>query len=349
MFRTIMDDTRQISTVSRWLLLVCLLIIVMVAVGGATRLTESGLSIVEWKPVVGVIPPRGQDEWQAEFQKYQYSPQFRKVNRGMTLDQFKKIYFWEYLHRFAARLVGLVFLLPYLYFFLRGMIPQGVRLKLFGAFVLGGLQGVLGWYMVRSGLVDRPDVSHFRLAAHLMLAFLVLGYLYWIYLDLTESPKTAVHDLDVRSFAGRLKIFVLLFIVQVIWGAFTAGLNAGFVYNTFPHMGEGWVPAAIFEQVPWWSGFLSGVAGVQFMHRLLGWTVLFYAFVLYIHCGRHVTDEFIRKGVVYLVLLVVLQFLLGVVTILTRVNIPMAILHQVNAAFVLMAIIYVYHQVRRVL
>lgn len=343
-----MENVAQNSTVSRWLLWLCALVILMVGVGGATRLTESGLSIVEWKPVVGVIPPGSGAEWQVEFQKYQSSPQYRKINRGMTLQEFKKIYYWEYFHRLVARLVGLVFLFPYIYFLLRGMIPVGMRLKIFYGFVLGGLQGILGWYMVKSGLVDQPEVSHFRLAAHLLLAFLILGYLYWQSLDLSMVSTPKVRELAIKPLHTRLKLFFAIFVLQVVYGAFTAGLNAGMVYNTFPDMGGEWIPKALFELSPAWTNFVSGIAGVQFMHRILGWLLLGQAFVLYIYCGKHIADKTLRKGVVNLVLLVVLQFLLGVVTILMRVWIPVAVFHQVNAAFVLLGILYVYHRLRRV-
>lgn len=342
-----MENVDKNSTLSHWLLTLCVLVIIMVGLGGVTRLTESGLSIVDWKPLVGVIPPLNDVDWNIVFYRYKNSPQYQTVNEGMTIEAFKKIFFWEYLHRLFARLVGVVFLLPYLYFLLAGKIPRGFHLKIFVGFLLGGLQGVLGWFMVKSGLVDHPEVSHYRLAAHLCLALLILGYFYWIYLELKFSTVQKVREEKVLSFRRRFDLLSVIFMMQVVYGAFTAGLNAGYVYNTFPLMAGEWFPKAFLDFSPWWVNFFDHIAGVQFIHRMLGWIVLFLAVVVYIYGHNNIADQEIRWWIGILVVLIVLQFLLGVATILTHVLIPLASWHQVNATLILLAMVHVRFLLRR--
>lgn len=348
MTEDIMGNTDKNSTLSLWLLWLCTLVIVMIAVGGVTRLTESGLSIVEWEPMVGIVPPLNDVDWNIVYYKYKNSPQYKKVNAGMSLPEFKKIFYWEYAHRLIARLLGVFFLFPYLYFLLAGKIPKGFRLKIFLGFLLGGLQGFLGWFMVKSGLVDYPEVSHYRLSAHLLMAFLILGYLYWVYLQLKFANAEVVHEMEARPFRLRLHFLSSLFTVQIIYGALMAGLNAGYAYNTFPLMDGSWMPAAFWDLSPWWANLFDNIAGVQFVHRMLGWIILFLAFVVYIHAHNHIADTHVRWWSGILVMLVVLQFLLGVVALLSQVFIPVAVWHQVNAALVFLALVHVHFHLRRV-
>ena len=229
-----------------WLAIVCLMVFAMVVVGGITRLTHSGLSMVDWKPLMGIIPPLNEQEWVRVFEMYKTSPEYKLVNLGMSLEDFKGIFLWEYWHRVLGRLVGMIFLFPWIYFAITKRLSLKFNLRFFAAFLLGGGQGLMGWYMVKSGLVKDPAVSHYRLAAHLSLAFLIIGVLLWYIFDLKESAKKGV-----ILVSGRLKLFTIItftvFCIQIVYGAFTAGLKAGFGFNTYPKMGEGWFPPGFFE------------------------------------------------------------------------------------------------------
>jgi len=226
-----------------WLSIVLLLILSMVMVGGITRLTHSGLSIAEWKPVSGIIPPLSEKSWQEDFSKYQETPEYKKINHGMSLSEFKGIFFWEYFHRLLGRLIGFIYFVPFLIFLVRGRLRGGLGKRLFIGLLLGSLEGPMGWCMVKSGLVNDPHVSHFRLTAHLMLAFLLFGYLLWVILDLIKESAE-------KNLSGRLKFFLGVILVGVvietIYGGFTAGLKAGFGYNTFPKMNGHWLPPDLF-------------------------------------------------------------------------------------------------------
>lgn len=313
--------------VRAWLLFVCAMILGIVVVGGITRLTHSGLSIVEWEPIRGVIPPLTEEAWVAMFTKYQAFPQFKLINHQMTLGEFKEIFFWEYMHRLIARLIGVVFFIPWLWFVVRRTVQGKLAGRLFVGLILGGLQGVLGWFMVMSGLDQDPHVSHFRLAAHLMLAFLVLGYLAWIYWDLRpKSPAPEVSPCYRR--AARWMFGLLL--LQITYGAFVAGLRAGFAYNTFPLMDGSFLPRDLFQLEPAWVNWINGPAAVQFVHRCLGWLVLGSAIAMFVRFRE-------RREVAWLLALVCAQFVLGVSTLLLAVPIALGTLHQFGAAIVFLA------------
>jgi cytochrome c oxidase assembly protein subunit 15 len=324
-----------------WLLAVCLTILIMVVVGGITRLTESGLSMVEWQPIMGAVPPTNTEEWQDAFELYKQYPQYQKVNGHISLEDFKSIFYWEYGHRVLGRLIGLMFFLPFLVFYFQGRFDGSMKAKMTFAFCVGGLQGLMGWYMVKSGLVDMPRVSHLRLAAHLSLALFLLGYLFWVVLQLFSK-----HGILPRSHKTPLilsRITWLLFIlvtIQIIYGAFTAGLRAGYGYNTFPLMNEQWIADAVGILVPWWLNLLESGATVQFIHRYLG-IILLVAVCLSWLYGR--TCELNRSQLVGLdVLLAVTlgQFILGVTTLLYVVPISLASLHQAGACLLLLSVIY---------
>ena len=239
----------------------------MVVVGGVTRLTHSGLSIVEWQPIVGTLPPLSEAEWQQTFEKYQLTPEYRQVNQGMTLAGFKGIFWWEYFHRLLGRLIGVVFLVPLLWFIARRDIPPGYAWKLFGIFVLGGLQGAMGWYMVQSGLVDDPRVSQFRLTAHLGLALAIFAAMFWVGLSLVHPRHATLASAPQRSVrAWAIGVAALVF-VMALSGGFVAGIRAGFAYNTFPLMNGHLIPPEIFMLEPWWRNFFWNMATVQFDHR----------------------------------------------------------------------------------
>ena len=311
-----------------WLLSVCALVFFMVIVGGITRLTDSGLSMVDWRPLMGAIPPLNEQQWLEVFEQYQQYPEYQKVNLGMTLSEFKFIFFWEYFHRLTGRLIGLVFFVPYVYFLIKGKLSRSLKIKLFIALVLGGLQGLMGWYMVKSGLVDRPDVSHYRLAAHLSLAFVIIGYIFWLIFDL-------VRPLEKLFYHRRLHLMLIAFLgllsLQIVYGAFVAGLDAGIGYNTFPTMNGEWFPRAFFFLSPQWLNFFENNAGVQFIHRTIGWLILFFSIYIWFSFRKVELAAIQRKALHMLLGMVSVQFLLGVLTLVFVVPVSLGSLHQAGA------------------
>lgn len=343
---------RYRRAVITWLATVCGLIILMVVVGGITRLTGSGLSITDWKPIMGAIPPLDLADWQEAFRKYQAIPQFRLENASMTLGQFKFIFFWEYSHRLLGRLIGVVFFLPWLYFCARRAFTPALAGRLGFGFVLGGLQGALGWFMVKSGLVDRVSVSHYRLAAHLALALLVLGYLFWVLLDLLPvgraiagAPARLVDD--SRRLRLPLRLITGLLCLQIIYGAFVAGLKAGFGYNTFPTMNGHWFPEGFFQFEPAWINFFEGRAGVQFTHRMLAWCLVASITGVWIYAQRLHLGPQSRAAVNALLAAVGVQFLLGALTVVLVVPLALAGAHQLGACGLLLVAIWGNHSVAR--
>jgi heme a synthase len=315
-----------------WLTIVAAMIVAMVLVGGATRLTESGLSIVEWKPITGTLPPLSEAQWNDAFEAYKTIPQYREMNRGMSLSEFKTIFWWEWSHRLLGRVIGAVFLLPFLFFLARGMVPPNLRGRLWAMFVLGGLQGALGWWMVASGLTERVNVSQYRLAAHLILAIAIYALIVWTLRSIGE--RRVVHVLPrLRATAY---VLIALTFVQIYFGALVAGLRAGLVYNTWPGIDGAFIPslARLFFEEPWWRNFFDNALTVQFTHRMMAYALLA-AVVL------HLADV-LRAGVValrglsaWLVAAVVLQAVLGILTLLYQVPIDIALGHQAGALLVL--------------
>jgi len=317
-----------------WLFVCAALTFAIVVVGGITRLTESGLSIVEWQPLAGALPPLSQADWEALFAKYRETPQYRQVFSEIGLDGFKRIFWWEYAHRLLGRVIGLVFLLPYLFFLIKGKLDKPLAWKLAGLFVLGGLQGTLGWYMVQSGLVSDPRVSHFRLTAHLGLALIIFSCEFWIALELLKpnsKPK--------RKFP--LLVLGLVFLMSLS-GAFVAGLRAGRAYNTFPLMNGQFVPAEAFMLEPWWHNFLWNVATVQLVHRAFFWLLLLLVPLLWWQARR--TPAKIAGH--HLLGMFVLQATLGVSTLLLSVPIPLAAAHQAGAVLLLACALWTAHGLR---
>jgi heme a synthase len=309
----------------------------MILLGGATRLTESGLSIVNWRPVTGILPPLSDGEWQALFAAYKTSPEFTKVNFWMTVGDFKSIYWLEYLHRLWGRLIGVVFLLPYLWFVMRRMIPAMLIWRFGGLFILGGAQGLLGWYMVKSGLVNEPSVSQYRLAAHLGLAFAIFGLLFWYAATcLTSRPE--------RSGTGWIRmgssIILWTAAITIIWGAFVAGLDAGLAYNTFPLMGGHLVPEGLLINDPWWLNFFENTAAVQFTHRLLAIGTVVLIALYWVSAQRSALSTPAQKAVTLLGVIALCQLALGIATLLTAVALPLAMLHQLGALAVITAAIW---------
>lgn len=319
-------------SVRMWLLLCSFLIFSTVAIGGLTRLTRSGLSIVEWKPISGVIPPLNDEQWQAEFQKYQQYPEYNKVNAGMELSEFKRIFYWEYLHRLLGRLIGVVFGIPLIVYVWKRQIRGRLALKLGLALLLGGAQGALGWFMVKSGLVELPRVSHYRLAAHLSLALFLMCFLFWIAMDLSRRLPTGRHLGALRRLA---KFFLALVVFQIFFGALTAGLRAGHMYNTFPSMNGLWVPQGIGSMGAV-RDFFENPVTVQFVHRTLGWLTLASSLVVgYLAFKNSQISQRVRFSLLLLPLVCLLQFTLGVLTLLHSVPVTLGSLHQMGACLVL--------------
>jgi len=313
-----------------WLLVCCALVFAMVVVGGVTRLTHSGLSIVEWKPLVGAIPPLNEAQWAETFAKYQRTPEFKLVNHAMTVAEFKGIFWWEYFHRLLGRMIGVVFLLPLLWFVLRRQVGRALALKLGGIFVLGGLQGAMGWYMVQSGLVDDPRVSHFRLTAHLSIAFLILAAMFWLALDLLHPARRAGVPArgplsGLRRHAGWLTGIAAY---MVVTGGLVAGIRAGYAYNTFPLMNGRWIPPEIMMIDPWWKNFFYNMATVQFDHRLGAWALTFLTVLLWWRTRGADLPVPVRRALVALTVALLVQVSLGIGTLLTGVSVPLAAAHQ---------------------
>ena len=320
--------------VAYWLASVCVVVFCMIVIGGVTRLTHSGLSMVDWKPILGAIPPIGEDAWQGAFDAYKQYPEYQKVNKGMELSEFKFIYYWEYGHRLLGRIIGLIFFVPLLVLISLKMISRKLVPKLFVAFILGGLQGLLGWYMVKSGLVDMPRVSHFRLAAHLLLAMFLLAYLFWFLLDICQVEKESVSN-QIRRW---LVIVTVLFGVQVTYGAFVAGLRAGLGFNTFPLMNGSFMAEAATMMSPVWLNFTENGAMVQFIHRWVA-VLLFFASIAGFITAKNNSPRLFAGWLVLLVVLAA-QFSLGVATLLFYVPISLASIHQAVAVVVMLVIVY---------
>lgn len=330
--------------IAGWLLVCCAMIFGMVVLGGVTRLTGSGLSMVEWDPIFGVIPPLTQDDWQHVFDLYRASPEYQKVNMHMDVQGFKSIYWFEFTHRLLGRTIGTVFLLPFLYFLWRGWLRRPLIPKLAGLFVLGGLQGALGWYMVASGLVDNPHVSHYRLTAHLLLAFLIYGFIFWTALDLLNPARTTDATVAPRVRAGAW-LFLLLVIVTVSSGGLVAGLKAGFAYSTFPLMDGHLVPEVIFMLEPRWRNFFENIATVQFDHRLLATLVLLGGVTLWL-ATRNLPGTLRRRAQMLLGMIGV-QIALGISTLLLHVPVALASAHQAGALLLFTLTLYLLHGMRR--
>ncbi|MEM7068954.1 MAG: COX15/CtaA family protein [Pseudomonadota bacterium] len=314
-----------------WLYGVCLLVFAMVIVGGATRLTDSGLSITQWKPLLGAIPPLSQADWVAAFELYKQIPQYEQINKGMSLDEFKFIYWWEWGHRFLGRLIGLFVALPLAYFWLSGRLEDFLKPRLLILFIAGGLQGVIGWWMVKSGLSERVDVSQYRLAVHLTLACVIFAYAFWLARGLAQHSNEAYAN-SARQFAAVLTIAT---VIQVFLGALVAGLNAGLSFNDWPLMDGAIIPGDLWVQSPAWINLFENPKAVQFVHRLGAYTILFLAigqmFVTYAS-GNGETHK--RRTVVFL-LLVLAQAALGVITLVLQVPLFWALVHQAGAVVLL--------------
>lgn len=327
-----------------WLMGLCGMILLMVAVGGITRLTDSGLSMVEWEPILGAIPPLSHEDWEMRFEQYRNFPEYQQINQGMSLGEFKSIYFWEYLHRLLGRLIGVVFLIPFLIFLFRGAFSRKTGWLFFLAFLLGGGQGFMGWYMVQSGLSENPMVSHYRLAAHFWLAVILFGYLLVLLLHLMKGQARELPVPGGRPVRHLAWGVLGLLVVQMTYGAFVAGLNAGFIHNTFPTMTGYWLHPDALALPTLAANLLDNPVMVQWVHRVLGIIVLFAVSALW-WMGRGRLPKGGARSALHLVFAVtVAQVVLGVVVLLTAVPVSLGTLHQVLACILLGVMIKLLHE-----
>ena len=334
--------------IQRWLLCCCVAVMLMVSIGGYTRLTDSGLSITEWKPIVGVIPPLTQEAWQQEFHKYQLTPEFLLINADMPLQAFKKIYLVEYMHRLIGRIVGVVFFIPMLYFAVSKQLNKKLGMQLAGILFLGGFQGFLGWYMVASGLINNPHVSHYRLSIHLVTAFILFSCILWLSLRQTPPVSQPYHNNDAviitKARRWNLSIIIMLFI-QIFSGGLVAGLNAGLVYNSFPKMDGMWIPDGLLSMSPILSNFFDNVIAVQWFHRWMAMIIAINIFAFFIYTVKYLKSYIILKKLsAYAVAFVCIQIVLGVLTLIHMVPLSLALLHQFNALCVLGASLLIRHR-----
>jgi heme a synthase len=335
--------TRSPRTVALWLLVCCALIFAMVVLGGVTRLTRSGLSIVEWQPLVGTIPPLTDAQWHELFDKYRQTPEYRHVNTGMDLAGFQDIFWLEYFHRLLGRLIGVVFLVPFLWFLARRQIDRALAPKLVVMFVLGALQGLLGWYMVKSGLVDEPRVSPYRLTAHLGLAIGIYAYMLWTALGLlaprpaAPAPRLRRTGLAVTTLIG----------ITLLAGGFVAGTHAGFAFNDWPYMHGKLVPDGLYALSPWWANLFENIAAVQFHHRLLAYLLVLAVPLYWLQAQRSVLPAALHNGFHVLLALLAVQVTLGILTLIHVVPVPLAAAHQAGAVALLSAALYLNHGLRR--
>ncbi len=330
-----------------WLLLCAVMIFAMVILGGVTRLTGSGLSMVNWHPIHGVVPPLNAQEWLEEFANYQQSPEFQKINRHMDVDGFKQIFYFEYAHRMLGRLIGLVFLLPFLFFYFTGRVRAGLTPRLLIMFVLGGLQGLLGWYMVKSGLVDNPHVSQYRLTAHLITAILIFGFILWTAMGLLLSDNAPADKAPVAAWIPRAAFGLLgLIVVTILSGGFVAGLKAGLIFNSFPTMHGDWIPPGLFALDPLYLNFFENKVTVQFDHRWLA-KITALLVLIYWWKGRQRAAGWTRHSFDLLALAVVVQVTLGISTLLMHVPVWLGATHQGGALVLFSAMLFNLFRVSR--
>ena len=324
--------------IAYWLFFCAAVIFGMILLGGVTRLTESGLSMVDWKPLMGVIPPMSEADWQYMFDKYKQFPEYQKINMGMSLDAFKSIFMYEYLHRVLGRLIGIIFILPFLYFHFTKRIKKGLTPKLIIMLIGGGFQGVLGWYMVKSGLVDQPDVSQYRLTAHLGSAVLIFGFILWTAFGLVNETSQQPKELGIFSYSLSGLIFLM-----ILSGGLVAGTKAGYAYSTWPLMGDSFIPSGLYSMSPLWLSAFEDITTIQFNHRIFAYCIVLLVVLFAIKALKANIQGAARTGLFVLIGLLILQVTLGISTLIYHVPIPIAAAHQVVAVALLSASLFISH------
>jgi cytochrome c oxidase assembly protein subunit 15 len=338
---TFEQQARYNRQIAYWLLICAAVIFGMILLGGVTRLTNSGLSMVDWKPLMGIIPPLSEADWQAMFLKYQQFPEYQKINIGMSLEEFKPIFMYEYLHRVLGRFIGIIFILPFLFFFFTKRIKAGLTPKLIIMLIGGGFQGLLGWYMVKSGLVDNPRVSQYRLTAHLGAAVLIYSFILWTAFSLI-SPKSD-QPIELKNFAYSLSGLIFLMILS---GGLVAGTHAGHAYSTWPLMGDSFIPAGLYSMAPAWLSAFEDITTIQFNHRMFAYLIVVLVAIFAVKILRSDLKGSARIGVYCLIGLLIIQVTLGISTLVFYVPVPVAAAHQVGAVALLSASLFVSHILR---
>ncbi len=338
-----LQHDRQVAT---WLFIVAGVIFCMIILGGVTRLTSSGLSMVDWKPIMGVIPPITDADWQETFSRYKAFPEYQKINQGMGVEEFKSIFYFEYFHRILGRFIGLLFLLPFLFFWFRGAIRKSMLPQMIVMFVLGGCQGLLGWYMVKSGLVKDPHVSQYRLTAHLMAAVLIYTYILWVAFGLLRAEADRVVDSGSRKLFRYSSALTLLIAFMIMTGGFVAGTRAGYVYNTFPLMNGQFIPDNLYSLQPFWLNWFENVTTVQFNHRMTAYLLVliipFYCFTV-----RRIGITARSRMAAHLMLsMLVIQVTLGIATLLLHMPVAVAASHQGGAIILLTLSLYITREIK---
>lgn len=336
-------QNRQIAI---WLVICAASIFIMILLGGVTRLTHSGLSMVEWKPLLGTIPPLTETDWLLTFEKYKAFPEYQKINAGMTLSEFKFIFYFEYFHRLLGRLIGVIFFIPFIYFWLRGYITRSLLPKLSMIFLLGGLQGLLGWYMVKSGLIDVPRVSSYRLTAHLGMAVLIYAYILWVVFGLANKPQAAGTSKPVNSLYRYSATVTVIIFIMILSGGLVAGTRAGFAYNTFPLMAGQLVPEGLFFISPFWRNFFENIVTVQFNHRILAYLIFILVSLLCLWVIRSKKGFHLKVTACVLLALLLIQIGLGISTLINLVPLSLALMHQAGAILLFTTVLYLTYQLK---
>ena len=341
--------------IAYWLIIVAIMIYAMVILGGVTRLTGSGLSMVEWDPIMGAVPPLSQQEWQSTFDAYKKYPEYQQLNRDMDLSEFKQIFAFEYAHRLLGRSIGLVFLIPFLFFFFRKQIKRSLTPKLVTMFVLGGLQGLLGWFMVKSGLIDKPNVSQYRLAAHLMTAILIYSYILWTAWGLLYPTPRNAWVPGVKKLRNQVRLLTGIIVLMIISGAFVAGTHAGAVFKTFPDMNGHLFPPGLFAMSPFLANFVENTTTIQFDHRLIAYIIVILLSLIWYRSRHYTLTSSTRNAFTLLLIVMIIQITLGISTLLSEPAVPvragvsvlLAAMHQGGALLLLTVALFVNHELRK--
>lgn len=344
-------DYKQDKQVARWLIFVAAVIFFMIILGGATRLTHSGLSMVDWNPIMGVVPPLSEADWSKTFKRYQEFPEYQKTNHGMSLDEFKSIFYFEYFHRILGRLIGLLFLFPFLFFWFRGAIRRSMLPQMITMFFLGGLQGVLGWYMVKSGLVNDPQVSQYRLTAHLIAAVMIYSYILWVAFGLLKI-ESKEHDDQPSANYLRDKLYRYstgltgLIVFMISTGGFVAGTKAGYTYNTFPLMAGKIIPDGMYTLQPFWLNWFENVTAIQFNHRMIAYLLLILVPIFGLAVRRHALNVRCQIAANLLLAMIVIQVALGITTLVLKMPVVIAVMHQGGAILLLTFAIFIMRELK---
>lgn len=325
-----------------WLNISIIFLFLMIIIGGITRLTDSGLSIVTWKPITGIFPPIGMEQWEESFSHYKSFPEYKIINYNISLSEYKYIYYWEYLHRLLGRMIGLLFLMPFLYFIYKGYLKKQLIKKLLIVFFMGGFQGFLGWYMVKSGLVDMPHVSHYRLAVHLSMAFFILSYIYNLKLSLLVTKLS--EDNNYKFYDRFISIIISLLFLQIIYGAFNAGLKTVNTINTFPFYNDLIFHLSNIPLKPLWLNFFENHYVVQIIHRLLGFVIM--GLILIFSYKSNISNSRIKLESQYLIVLILFQCIVGILTLISNASIVFALLHQFLAILTILFTIRIKHYLK---